>query len=435
MSKDRKRFGVISLGCPKNTADTESLLAKLPGEEIGNVTESETVIINTCAFLKKSREEVYENLNNLTDKKVILTGCLSTLLDESVFTKYPQVYAVVSGFHYPEISKIYEEVKNGKRIFAVSKEPMKYVEMDGKVMVTPPSYAYVKIAEGCNNGCSFCLIPTLKGSYRSRPMKNITDECKKLISSGVKEIILVAQDCGFYGADIYKKKALAELLTKITAIKGDFRVRILYIYPERITEELIKTIAENPKICKYFDIPLQHGDPGILKTMLRPYDVVRTLNKIAEIRKKIPGATFRTSLITGFPGETQKAFQNLLDFIKKIEFDHVGVFEYSREKGTKAYGLSGQLDAETKKARRNKAMLLQQKISLKKNKSLIGSTLNTLVEKFDDKHNLYIGRPERFAPDIDGMLYIKSDKKIPLNSFADVKITKADPYDMFGTIL
>ena len=429
------KLGVITLGCPKNTADTESLLSKLSDNvSFSDISDSEIVLLNTCAFLKTARDEVFEKLNSLKEKKVVLLGCMAGLLKEDEFKKYPQLFAIVSGVHYPNIAEIIKSVSQNKKIYAVTPEPLKYVEMEGKLAITPLSYAYIKIAEGCNNACSFCLIPKLKGSYRSRPMKSIIDEAKILIKSGFKEIILVAQDCGYYGMDLYGKKKLPELLKKLSFIKGDFWIRVLYVYPERIDEQLLKAMTSSPKICHYFDIPLQHGDSGILKAMLRPYDVKKTVEKIENIRKVMPDATFRTSLIAGFPGETEKAFNNLLKFIKLIDFDHVGVFEYSREKGTKAYSLNNQISDKTKSIRRDKAMQLQQTISLKKNKLLVGKILKVLVERFDKQKNTYFGRSMRFTPEIDGNVLIKSKKTIKLNRFYDVLIEKAEPYDLYGII-
>lgn len=429
------QLGVISLGCPKNTADTESLLAMIPENiQLTDVDCAEIVFLNTCAFLKTARDEVFEKLKSLKNKKVVLLGCMAGLLKEDEFNKFPQLFAIISGVHYPNIAEIISSVSEGKKIYAVTPEPLKYVEMEGKLVITPPSYAYIKIAEGCNNACSFCLIPKLKGRYRSRPMKSIITEAKDLIKNGFKEIILVAQDCGYYGIDLYGKKMLPELLKKLSVIKGDFWIRVLYVYPERIDDKLLKVISNSSKICHYFDIPLQHGDPDILKAMLRPYDVIKTVEKIEYIRKLIPDAVFRTSLITGFPGETETEFNNLLKFIQKIDFDHIGVFEYSREKGTKAYDLKNQIPDKTKTARRDKAMRLQQQISFKKNKSLVGQILRVLIERFDNKKNLYIGRSMRFSPEIDGNIYIKSKKVLKLNRFYDVIIEKAEPYDIYGII-
>lgn len=427
--------GVISLGCPKNTADTESILAELSNRfKISPLEKSEIVLLNTCAFLKSARDEAYGTLKNLSGKKVILLGCLTGLLKKNIFKHYPQLYAVVSGIHYPAIGDIISEVAEEKKIFAVSPEPRRYIDMAGKLLITPPSYAYLKIAEGCNNACSFCLIPSLKGHYRSRPMISILREARNLIKLGIKEIILVAQDCGYYGIDLYKEKTLSKLLKKLSLLKGDFWIRVLYVYPERIDDPLLEVMAGSPKICKYLDIPLQHGDPDILKAMRRPYDISRTLQTIERIRDKIPKITLRTSLITGFPGEKETHFKNLLTFIRKIQFDHVGIFEYSREKGTKAHEMGGQVPQKTKKVRRKQAMLLQQKISHLKNQPLIGQTCRVLIEQYDAQKKVYHGRTERFAPEIDGQVLISSKKPLQLNKFYTIKIKKTGIYDLYGEV-
>ncbi|MDD3861398.1 MAG: 30S ribosomal protein S12 methylthiotransferase RimO [Candidatus Gracilibacteria bacterium] len=433
MKKYKVKIGIITLGCPKNTADTESILAELPDYyELANVEDAKLILINTCAFLKAARDEVYEILTELHDKKIILAGCLAGQLQKEIFKKYPQLFAVVSGNHYEEMGEIVKEIEKNKRVFAVSKEPVRYIDMKGKILITPRSFAYVKIAEGCDNKCSFCLIPKLKGRYRSRPMVSIITEIKELISLGVKEIILVAQDCGYYGIDLYGKKSLTELLQKISSINKDFWVRVLYVYPERIDDELLNLMAKSTRICKYLDIPLQHGDADILKSMRRPFIVEKTIEKIANIRKIIPIITFRTSLIVGFPGETEKSFKNLEKFIKKIKFDHVGVFEYSKEENTEAGEMPNQISEKTKKLRRKKAMLIQQKISSENAKKSIGTTQKVIIESYDPKKKIYTGRSQRFAPDIDGKIFIKSKIPLELNTFHKVKITKGSQYDCWG---
>jgi ribosomal protein S12 methylthiotransferase len=325
-------------------------------------------------------------------------------------------------------------VLKGEKVYAAKKEPEIFEKIIGKTLLTPRSHAYIKIAEGCDNRCSYCLIPYLKGKYRSRRMEDILEEVKSVIRLGVKEIILVAQDCGYYGKDLYGTNSLANLLQNIEKIPGDFWCRVLYIYPERIDESLLKTIAKSKKICKYLDIPLQHGDSEVLRMMFRPSIIKNTLQKIAKIKKIIPQVSLRTSIIVGFPGETEKAFKNLESFVKKIDFDHLGVFEYSREPGTPAYKMPNQIPTRTKSVRREKIMLLQQKISTAKNKKLKGKNFKTLIEKYDPKANLYIGRTEKFAPEIDGEVIIKSKKSLKLYEFANVKITKAGIYDLYGEV-
>jgi len=426
------KIGLISLGCPKNLADLEGIVASLGKVEIVDIKNANVIFLNTCGFLKTARDEVFENINQLKNKKLIVTGCLAGQFTGDDFTKFKNVYAFVSEGFYQNIKEIFNQVAKGKKIYAVTKEPTKFQTQHGKTILTNGAYSYIKIAEGCNRMCSYCLIPNLKGDYRSREMKDILDEAKSLVLNGVKELILVAQDCGLYGIDLYKKKSLATLLKKLTKIKGDFWIRVLYIYPETVDKELLAVIGESKKICKYLDIPLQHGDAKILKAMNRPNDTEKVLKRIKEIRTKIPGITLRTSLITGFPGETKSAFKNLQKFVKKIDFDHAGVFEYSREKGTKSYELKGQIPAKTKSTRRKEIMLIQQKISSQKLAKFIGKTLNVLIESYDPKNKIYMGRSEGFAPEIDGTIFVKSSMLLTLPCFKQVKITSASEYDLFG---
>jgi ribosomal protein S12 methylthiotransferase len=424
--------GIISLGCPKNLADMEAVFANLQNAKLVEVKDAKIVFLNTCGFLKAARDEVFENLKKLENKKVIILGCLASQFAEKEIKKYPQIQAVVSSANYKNIQGIFNQVASGRKVFATKKEPTTFEKFLGKSLLTPNPYAYIKIAEGCWNKCSYCLIPYLKGAYRSREMEDIIEEAKNLIRLGIKEIILVAQDCGFYGTDLYGKKSLATLLKKLSKIQGDFWIRILYIYPEMIDDGLLETIKDSPKICKYLDIPLQHGDEKILKAMRRPNNIKKITEKIKHIRKIIPEITLRTSLITGFPGETKKAFENFLKFIKEINFDHVGVFEYSREPHTTAYKMPDQIPEKTKHLRRKQAMILQQKISLNKNKQRIGKTYEVLVEKYDSQKKAYIGRTQHHTPEIDGEIIIKTDADLKINTFANVKITASGPYDLFG---
>ena len=460
--KQNINLGIISLGCPKNTADTENILSLLskklklntqfhafrrdknknypvrPSFSLTNPESADIVLINTCGFLKAARDEVFENIREFKNKKIIIIGCLAGKFTRQDLIKYPQVFAVVTEKNYQKLPEIIKRITRNKKVYEVSEEPFKFIKTFGKSIITPRSYAYVKIAEGCNNRCSYCLIPHLKGRYRSRKMEEILDEAKMLIKKGVKELILVAQDCGYYGQDLNKKDSrvrkitLSVLLQKLEKIPGDFWISILYVYPERITDELLHVIANSKKICRYLDIPLQQGDAKILKAMNRGSIPELIIKKIEKIRKIIPRIALRTSLITGFPGEKEENFKNLVKFLKQINFDHVGVFEYSREPGTAAYGLPGQVSKNIKSLRRAELMRLQQKISLAHNKSFVSKTFKTLIERFDPQANIYIGRTTRLSPEIDGEVIIKSAKKLQLNSFQKIKITKTSEYDLYG---
>lgn len=413
----------------------EAVLAELGNVQIASPKDSDVIFLNTCGFLKSARDEVYENLKKLNDKKVIVLGCLVGLMKEDIFEKYPQIAGVVSGTNYHNIKNIFHRVIRGEKVYAVSPEPFSFERLNGKSLLTPRSYAYVKIAEGCDNRCTYCLIPYLKGRFRSRRMEDILEEIKQLISLGIKEIILVSQDCGYYGTDIYGDKKLDVLLQKISEIKGNFWIRVHYVYPERVDEKLLAVMKSSDKTCKYLDMPLQHGDPEILRRMLRYSDPKKIIDKVRNIRGMMPEMTFRTGFIVGFPGETEKQFNTLVSFVKKIKFDHVGVFTYSREKNTPSYSFPNQIPQKTKNLRRKKLMLIQQKISAQKNKSLIGQIQKTLIGNFDRQKKLYVGRSMRFSPEVDGKIFVKSFRPLKLYEFYQVRITNASEYDLFGEMI
>jgi ribosomal protein S12 methylthiotransferase len=427
--------GVITLGCPKNTTDTEALLAEIPSRySLANVEDADIVFLNTCAFLKTARDETSEQINRLAEKKVILLGCIIPTITLDIFEKFPQIHGAVSTANYTDIGAILDRVLEGEKVWAVGHEPPSFVELRGKVSITPQSYSYIKIAEGCNNRCSFCLIPSIKGPYRSRRFEHIVNEAYNLVGSGTKELVLVAQDTGYYGMDLYGKLRLPELLEAIAGIEGDFWVRVMYTYPERITDELLQTMARHPKIVPYLDIPLQHGDPEILRAMRRPYEVHKLLKKIDHIREVLPTITLRTSLIVGFPGETDEHFERLADFVQGIQFDHVGVFEYSREKGTPAFDLPNQVLDAVKAERRERLMILQQDISQKKHAAKIGQTVKVLVDFKDPSTGRWVGRTQHFAPEVDGSVFLTGDLSggISGGQFIKCIIEQADPYDLYA---
>lgn len=431
-TKQFLKLSIICLGCPKNLADMEYLMSKTENCLLVNEEESEIVILNTCGFLKSAREEVFYHIDRLKDKKIIIIGCLSSWFDEKLRKKFPNIFAVLSSANYEKFEKTIQEVAENKKHFIIDIEPEKFESYEGKRLLFSTPYAYIKIAEGCNNKCGYCLIPYLKGKYRSRKMEEIISEAKDLIKKGIKELILVAQDCGYYGLDLYKKKSLSTLLKKLEKIPGNFWIRILYTYPERVDADLIETIKNSKKICKYLDIPLQHGDPGVLKAMIRPNNTKKTEKLIETLRKEIPEISIRTSFIVGYPGESEKAFLNLKKYIEKLRIDLVGVFEFSKEPHTIAYSMTNQIGTAIKKSRRKSLMKIQQKISFENNQNLIGKKEKVLIEKFDDVQNIYTGRSERFAPEIDGLIFIKSNKKLKIGSFVDVLISNTDEYDLYG---
>ncbi len=426
------KVSIICLGCPKNLADMEFLMSKTKSSLLVNEEDSEIVVLNTCGFLKSARDEVFYHIERLKDKKIIVIGCLSSWFDEKMRKKYPNIFAVLSSANYEKFEDTILEVANNKRKFLINAEPEKFDNYDGKRLLSSSPFAYIKIAEGCNNKCGYCLIPHLKGKFRSRKMQDIIDEAKDLINKGIKELILVAQDCGYYGIDLYKKKSLSTLLKKLEKIPGNFWIRILYTYPERVDPELINTIKKSKKICKYIDIPLQHGDPETLLRMKRPDNTKKSLKLIATLRKEIPGISIRTSFIVGYPGENQKEFLNLKKYIETLRLDLVGIFEFSREPHTIAYDLDNQVKSAIKKSRRNLLMKIQQKISFENNQKIIGNMEKVLIEGFNEDLKMYTGRSERFAPEIDGTVFVKSDNKLKVGQFIKVKIKEVSEYDLFG---
>jgi ribosomal protein S12 methylthiotransferase len=427
-------LAIISLGCSKNLVDTEHVLGELFTARFTltpDPAKAEYLIINTCGFLKSARQETLSYVKDYPHQKIILIGCYTHFLSSNFFLKYPQIAGIISAKYYPQIARLITRIIKGKKIFKVEPAEKKYLEMPQRILSSPKtSYAYVKIADGCNNQCSYCLIPQIKGRYRSRQPKDILKEIKDL--QQVPEIILLAQDTSGYGSDLNPQQSLAKLLKKIIKLNPSSQIRILYTYPEKITPELIEVIAKNKPIIKYLDIPWQHASPQILKQMRRSFDIAKTKELIKSLRQKIPGICLRTTFIVGFPGETEQDFQVLKEFVAEMRFDRVGVFEYSREKGTFAYHLPNQVSGEIKRQRREELMWLQQKISRQINKNFIGQKLEVLVEDYDPERKLYFGRSYRDCPEVDGGVFFSASEKITIGKKVLVDITKADDYDLRG---
>ena len=366
-------------------------------------------------------------------KKVIVTGCLPQKYNEELKDAIPEICAMVGTSNIREIVGIVDKVAdeaNEEYISCVSEKPeYVYPENVERQQITMGASSYVKIADGCNYHCGYCIIPNLRGIYHSRPIENIVEEVKSLVAKGVAEIVLIAQDTTSYGLDLYKKQMLPELLKELNKIENLSWIRIMYAYPSQMTDELIDTIAKCDKVVKYIDLPLQHSDKIILENMRRPaFDYEELINKI---RERIPGVAIRTAFIVGYPGETDEQFEHLYEFVKKMRFDKMGVFEYSREKNTASYEMSDQVPAKIKHERYKKLMALQQEISYEINQSYIGKTIPCIVESFTDE-GIVILRSEHDAPEIDGLVYVKSDRSVVPGDIENVKIEKADEYDLFG---
>lgn len=431
-----KTIGVISLGCDKNRVDTEKMLAVLGSDKITqDQEEAQIIIVNSCAFLESSRKEAIETVFDVNElrktgklEKIVLTGCMPQKFVADMFDEFKEVDVFLGTGDYEYLPEAIELAYKGKRVNFVGKA--KEFKEKKRVVTTPLHYAYLKIADGCDNHCTYCLIPSIRGKYRSEKEEDLVAEAQSL--GDVKELILVAQDVTRYGEDIYGENKFAELLRKLSALDNIGSIRILYCYPDKLTDELIAEIKNNDKIIKYLDIPLQHADPVVLKRMNRKGTGEGYLKLIAKLRKEIPDIAIRSTFIAGFPGETEEQFENLLEFIKEAKLTNAGFFAYSREEGTPAYRLSDQIDEKVKQSRVKKLYAAQKKVSEERNKSLVGKQIKVICDGVDyDKQSFY-GRAYFSAPEIDGKAYFTYDGEIQQGEYYNVKITKADAYDLYG---
>lgn len=432
------KISLINHGCAKNLVDAELMLGILAqkGYEITlEDKDADIIIVNTCSFIHDAEKESIQSILQMVEenKKVIVTGCLPQKHKEELKEAIPELAGMIGTANINNIVEIVENITNEKYTSIIDEKP-KYIypESVERQQITMGASSYIKIGEGCNYQCGYCIIPKLRGKYVSRPIENILKEAKSLVAKGVTEIILIAQDTSSYGIDLYGKQALPELLTELNNIENLSWIRIMYAYPTQMTDELIDAIAKLDKVVKYVDIPLQHSHPRVLESMKRP---VMDYKKLVEkIRNKIPDVSVRTSLIVGYPGETEEEFEHLYQFVKDVKFDRMGAFEYCREKNTYSYSLKDQIPAKIKKQRRNKLMELQQKISLENNQKYIGSTLKCIVEGYTDD-GVIILRSEHDAPEIDGLVYATSEGQVVPGDIENVKIEKVDEYDLFGIII
>ncbi|PID58387.1 MAG: 30S ribosomal protein S12 methylthiotransferase RimO [Ignavibacteriae bacterium] len=428
---NKRKVEIITLGCSKNIVDSERLAAQLNANNIKTLSTKknnpENIIINTCGFIDAAKEESINTILQAVElkkqgkiKKVIVTGCLSERFKDELKSEIPEVDSFFGTEAYKEILDEFD---------ANLKEEL----LGERVLTTPKHFAYLKISEGCNNPCSFCAIPLMRGKHRSVPIDKLLIEAENLTKKGVKELIIIGQDTTDYGIDIYRKRNLSELLNKLSAIEGIEWIKLLYAYPSHFPEEAIKEIAENPKICNYIDIPLQHISDNVLKSMRRGITRKRTISLLKKLRKEIPNLTLRTTFIVGYPNETEKEYEELKDFIKEFEFDRVGIFNYSVEENTPSFILGDKFSEEEKERRKNELMEIQKDISLKKNKKLIGETLKVIIDDIEGEY--FIGRTERDAPEVDGEVLIKAQKKLlKIGEFYNVKIVDCNEYDVYGKL-
>ena len=431
------KVGVVSLGCPKNLVDTEVMLSKIVGAGhtiVQAVENADVLILNTCAFIETARAEARQEIANLSQfkkKYLIVTGCYPKLAGDKLFKDFPNINGLVSCGNVDKIVAAIDKVKQGSQVSFLG--GTSYLgPAEARVKATPSYTAYVKIADGCSHGCSFCTIPRIRGPYRSRQSAEIVKEIEMLAGRGTKEIILVAQDTTSYGRDRNKRPVLAGLLRKIVKIEGIKWVRIMYAHPDYLTDELIETIAQEKKICKYLDLPLQHGSDKILKAMGRGMGRQAIIDKIAQIRRRIPEMAIRSAFIVGFPGETEKEFGQLLSLLKELALDRVGVFAYSPEAGTRAAKLKNQVAASVAQRRYDRAMQLQSRISNKVNQKYLGQILEVLIEGKDSiDPSVWRGRSFRDAPDIDGKVAVKAGDFRP-GDMVRCRISGATDYDLIG---
>ncbi len=422
-----------TLGCPKNEVDSEYMMGLLEDRYkiIDNINEAQVVIINTCGFIKDAKEESIEAILQAAEyenKKLLVTGCLSQRYSNKLSTEIPEIDAIMGTGKLDNIKQIVDQIIDGKKLNKVGKPGFNFTHRIPRKL-TNDHYAYVKIAEGCNNNCTYCCIPQLRGNVQSRTIDDIYKETENLVAKGVKEIILVAQDTTRYGIDIYNKPALTELLKNIVKIDDLRWLRILYSYPEHINNSLLEIIKKESKICNYLDIPIQHAANKIRKLMNREGKKEELIEFINRLRKNIPDIVLRTSLITGFPGENDEDFQELINFVKTIEFDRLGVFKYSREENTAAADFKEQVDEDIKQRRYNQIMNIQQQISRKKNREYIGKSLNVIIDEVDQEYAF--ARSQYDAPEIDNQVIIK-DKTLQTGKIVNCKIKNAYEYDLIG---
>ena len=438
------KIGFVSLGCSKNLVDTEVML-KILADAGYEITPDETVadiiVVNTCGFIQSAKEEAIENIldvawlkKNRSLKGIIATGCLAERYREQILEEMPEVDAVLGTGSYHKIAEAVAAVAKGEKY--TSFEDKEKSPLGGERVLTTPEYtAYLKVAEGCDNRCTYCAIPLIRGGMRSRTMEDIVSEAKDLEALGVKELNLIAQDTSRYGLDIYGEYKLHELIQRICAETNIPWIRLLYLYPDKITDELIAEMRDNPRVCKYADIPVQHISDKVLERMNRHGDGATIRSAIERLRREIPDVTLRSTAIVGFPGETEEDFEELCEFVKEVQFDRFGAFTYSSEEGTAAADFDDQIDEQVKQDRYDILMNVQLAVSEKKLANQVGKKIEVLCEGFDGAAGVHFGRSRADAPDVDGKIYFTAPKKIRAGRFVEVEITEAMDYDLFGEMI
>jgi ribosomal protein S12 methylthiotransferase len=432
---NKPSIAISHLGCEKNRIDSEHMLGLLAqaGYPVdANEELADYVIVNTCSFIQAAREESVRTLVELAEakKKIIISGCMAQHFQEQLLEELPEAVAVVGTGDYQKIVQVVERVETGERVQAVTAIPIYIADENApRYRTTIESIAYLRVAEGCDYRCAFCIIPHLRGGQRSRSIESIIAEAEQLAAQGVQEIILISQITTNYGLDLYGEPKLDKLLRELGKVDVPW-IRIHYAYPTGLTPKVIQAIQETPNVLPYLDLPLQHSHPDILRAMNRPWQGRVNDEIIERIKAALPDATLRTTFIVGFPGETEDHFEHLVQFVKRHQFDHVGVFTFSPEEETSAYGMSHQVPQSVMDARRDILMEVQQPIAAQKNQAYVGKTVNVLIEQENPQSNEFIGRSAHFAPEVDGLVYVRGQAS--LNSIVPVKITDADIYDLYG---
>lgn len=438
------KVGFVSLGCPKNLLNTERMLALLAQEGFEIVAEdvdADVIVVNTCAFIESAKKEAIDNILDVawlkehhTLKGIVVAGCLPQRYGEEILSELPEVNCIIGTGSVDCIGSAVRAAYEGKQYRSF--QDIDAAEFGGERVITTPDYfAYLQIAEGCDNHCSYCVIPSIRGKFRSRPMGELVDEARELAQLGVKELCLIAQDTTRYGEDLYGTYSLDSLVTELSEIDGIEWIRLLYCYPDRITEGLMDVLASNPKVVKYLDMPIQHCNDDILRRMNRRDSKAGILETIQTLRKRVPGIILRSTVIVGFPGETNAQFEELRSFLKEVRFERLGVFPYSREEGTPAYDFADQIPEATKQKRADILMEQQERIHNACNAAFVGQTLRVLCEGYDQVAESFYGRSYADAYDIDGKIYFSSSRNLQEGQFVDVHITEVLDYDLVGKVV
>lgn len=438
------KIALESLGCSKNLMDAEimtGILKEKGYEFVEEFDEADIIIVNTCGFIRDAKQESIDTIVELSQLKevgklkyLIVTGCLAQRYADELLEEIPEIDAIVGTGNFMNISEIIDRLESEKNVTEIGNIEFAFDETLPRYVSTPEHMAYLKIGEGCSNHCTYCIIPKLRGKYRSRKIEDIVEEAKTLAAEGAKELVVIAQDTTRYGEDLYGEAKLAELLEELAGIEGIKWIRIMYSYPESITEKLIDVIAAHDNICSYFDMPIQHASNRVLKRMNRRTSKEDIRSKVEMIRSKIPDAVIRTTVIVGFPGETEEDLEELIEFMKEIKFDRLGAFVYSREEDTPADRMDGHMDEEIKEERRDRVMMVQQAISEEINQKREDKVFEVLIEE-EAEDGVYVGRTQGDAEEIDSVVYVNSDEELEIGSFVNVYITEAMEYDLIGDVV